>query len=54
VDIEDFVPGQTGSVSGSASIPENQEKDLLAQRWTFQFHTSRYRAGEIKGYVIAK
>lgn len=45
--------GQTaGNVSGTATITETQEGQLLAELWYINIHTSAFPGGEIRGQVL--
>ena len=41
-----------GYISGTLTLNEEQEQDLLAGRWYLNFHTTRYPGGEIRGQLI--
>lgn len=43
-----------GSYSGSATLTEEQEADLLAGKWYWNVHTAAHGAGEIRGQVSAQ
>ena len=43
----------SGSFSGSATITDAQEADLLANLWYTNIHTTVFPAGEIRGQVLA-
>ena len=43
----------SGSVTGSASLDETQEADLLAGKWYYNIHTTFKGSGEIRGNMTA-
>ncbi|MGZ3837412.1 MAG: CHRD domain-containing protein [Flavisolibacter sp.] len=45
--------GNTGTASGTATLTDAQETDLLAGKWYANIHTAAYGAGEIRGQVTA-
>jgi len=45
--------GTAGTVSGSATLTDEQETDLLAGKWYYNIHTSNFPPGEIRGQVTA-
>ena len=45
--------GTSGTVTGSATLSDAQEADLLAGKWYYNIHTDTYKAGEIRGQVTA-
>lgn len=45
--------GTSGTVSGSATLTDAQETDMLAGKWYYNIHTDAYKAGEIRGQVTA-
>lgn len=49
-----FTIGSNGtSASGSTTLTEDQESDLLAGKWYFNVHTDAHKGGEIRGQVTA-
>jgi hypothetical protein len=42
------------SATGSTTLTEEQEADLLAGKWYFNVHTDAHKGGEIRGQVTAK
>lgn len=46
--------GASGTVSGSATLTDAQEADLLAGKWYYNIHTPAFTGGEIRGQVSAK
>ena len=53
IDIEITTNGTSGSVTGTATLTEELEDDLLAGRIYYNFHTVLHPAGEIRGQVEA-
>lgn len=45
--------GTSGTVSGTATLTDAQETDLLAGKWYYNIHTAAYPGGEIRGQVTA-
>lgn len=43
----------TGSTSGTATLTDAQETDMLAGKWYANIHTSNFPAGEIRGQISA-
>jgi hypothetical protein len=43
-----------GTVSGTASLNDQQEKDLLGGLWYYNIHTDQNKGGEIRGQVTVK
>lgn len=52
--ITGFTPGVSGSYSGSATINETQEAELLDGKWYVNVHTELNGGGEIRGQVKAE
>ena len=42
----------TSPISGTATLDDTQEADLLAGKWYFNVHTAMYPDGEIRGQVL--
>jgi hypothetical protein len=42
----------TSPISGTATLDDTQEADLLAGKWYFNVHTEQYPDGEIRGQVL--
>lgn len=42
----------TSPISGTATLDDTQEADLLAGKWYFNIHTAEYPDGEIRGQVL--
>jgi len=53
IPIEGFTSAVEGSVSGTATLNETQEGELLGGKWYFNVHTEMHPAGEIRGQVTA-
>ena len=48
-------PGGLGSpFGGTATIDENQMKDLKGKRWYFNLHSQKFPGGEIRGPVVQR
>jgi hypothetical protein len=43
----------SGSVSGTATLTDTQEADLLAGKWYYNIHTTFKGSGEIRGNITA-
>ena len=43
--------GTSGTVSGSATLTDAQEADLMAGKWYYNIHTAFKPGGEIRGQV---
>ena len=43
----------TGNLSGTATLTEAQEVDMLAGKWYYNVHTTANPGGEIRGQLIA-
>ena len=52
--ITGFTPGASGNYSGSATINETQEVELLDGKWYLNIHTEMHGGGEIRGQVSAE
>ena len=52
--ITGFASEDQGSYSGSATLTEEQEADLLAGKWYWNVHTPEHAGGEIRGQVTAQ
>lgn len=46
--------GTSGTVSGTVTLTEEQESDLLDGLWYYNIHTSNFPPGEIRGQVTAE
>ncbi|MBD0332464.1 MAG: CHRD domain-containing protein [Chitinophagaceae bacterium] len=53
VTITGFAASTSGSVSGTATLTETEEADLLAGKWYYNIHTDANGGGEIRGQVTA-
>jgi len=51
LDIMGFPQTASGTYTGSATITEAQEADLLAGKWYWNAHTDLNKSGEIRGQV---
>ena len=51
LDISGFATTASGSYTGSATLTETQEADLLAGKWYWNVHTAANGGGEIRGQV---
>ena len=49
--IEGFTAGIQGSHSGTATLTEAQETDLLAGKWYYNVHTDLHKPGEVRGQL---
>ncbi|HEY9364504.1 MAG TPA: CHRD domain-containing protein, partial [Chitinophagaceae bacterium] len=45
-------PGVNGTASGSAQLTEDEEADLLANKWYYSIQNATYMNGEIRGQVL--
>jgi hypothetical protein len=52
--ITGFTAAATGSVSGTATLTDTQETDLLAGNWYYNLHTAANPGGEIRGQITAR
>lgn len=52
--ITGFTSAASGNFSGSATLTDAQEADLLAGKWYWNVHTAINNAGEIRGQVSAQ
>jgi hypothetical protein len=46
--------GVSGSASGTATLTDQQESQLLAEMWYYNIHTALNPGGEIRGQVVAR
>jgi CHRD domain len=46
-----FPAGTAGPVSGTATLTDAQETDLLAGRWYYNLHTAAFPSGELRGQL---
>jgi hypothetical protein len=51
LDITGFPATASGTFTGSATLTEAQEADLLAGKWYWNAHTTANGSGEIRGQV---
>jgi hypothetical protein len=51
VAITGFTPGTQGTFSGTATLNDTQEADLLAGKWYYNIHTPDHPGGEIRGQL---
>ena len=54
VNIMNFTAATTGTASGTATLTDAQETDLLNGRWYYNLHTPNHPAGEIRAQVSAQ
>ena len=54
VNITDFTAAAAGSASGSATLTEAQEADLLNGLWYYNIHTPSHGGGEIRAQVVVQ
>jgi len=47
-------PAASGSVTGTATLTDQQEAELLDELWYYNIHTDLYQGGEIRGQVVAR
>ena len=52
--ITGFTAAAAGTVSGTATLTDAQESDLLAGKWYYNIHTAAHGGGEIRGQVTAQ
>lgn len=52
IPITGFTAAASGSVSGTATLTDAQETDLLNGQWYYNIHNATYPAGEIRGQVV--
>lgn len=52
VPITGFTVATSGTVSGTATLTEAQEPDLMNGLWYYNIHNTIYPAGEIRGQVF--
>lgn len=45
-------PGVNGTASGSAQLTEEEEADLLANKWYYAIQNATYMNGEIRGQIL--
>ena len=46
--------GASGTTTGSATLTDTQEAELLAGKWYYNIHTDANKGGEIRGNITAK
>jgi hypothetical protein len=51
VPVTGFPTAPSGTVSGMATLTDDQETDFLAGKWYYNIHTATYTGGEIRGQV---
>ena len=49
--IQGFTPGVQGTHTGTATLTDAQEAELLAGKWYYNVHTDMHKAGEIRGQL---
>ena len=54
VTITGFTSAASGSVTGSATLTDAQETDLLGGKWYYNLHTALYPNGEIRAQVVVQ
>lgn len=54
VNITSYTNAVTGTASGTATLTESQEADLLAGKWYYNLHTSNHTGGEIRAQLTAQ
>ena len=47
-------PAASGSVTGTATLTDQQEMELLNELWYYNIHTALNPGGEIRGQVVAR
>lgn len=47
-------PAASGTVTGTATLTDQQETDMLNELWYYNIHTDQYQGGEIRGQVVAR
>jgi hypothetical protein len=52
--ITGFPTTVSGTFSGSATLTDTQEADLLAGKWYYNIHTTEHGGGEIRGQVAVQ
>lgn len=52
IPITGFTAAASGTVSGTATLTDAQETDLLNGQWYYNIHNATYPAGEIRGQVV--
>ena len=52
IPITGFTAAASGTVSGTATLKDDQETDLLNGQWYYNIHNATYPAGEIRGQVV--
>jgi hypothetical protein len=52
--ISGFPATAAGTISGSGTLSDAQEADLLAGKWYYNIHTSAHGGGEIRGQVAVQ
>lgn len=45
---------ESGSVTGTATLTDQQETELLNEQWYYNIHTGQNPGGEIRGQVVAR
>lgn len=52
VGITGFPATASGTMSGTATLTDTQETDLVNGQWYYNIHNATYPAGEIRGQVV--
>ncbi|HET7896804.1 MAG TPA: CHRD domain-containing protein [Flavisolibacter sp.] len=52
IPITGFTPAASGTFSGTATLTDAQETDLLNGQWYYNIHNATNPAGEIRGQVV--
>ena len=47
-------PTESGTVTGTATLTDQQEMELLNELWYYNIHTGQNPGGEIRGQVVAR
>lgn len=50
--ITGFTPAAAGTISGTATLDDTQEEELVNGLWYYNIHNATYPAGEIRGQVV--
>lgn len=50
--ITGFTPAASGTVSGTATLDDTQEDELVNGLWYYNIHNATYQPGEIRGQVV--
>ncbi|HEV7331141.1 MAG TPA: CHRD domain-containing protein [Flavisolibacter sp.] len=50
--ITGFTPAASGTVSGTATLDDTQEEELVNGLWYYNIHNAMYQPGEIRGQVV--